>query len=81
MEVDSEALRVSRRGHVSRFLEDVESTFAPELDALSDRATALDAVVVATSWNAWTLLRDDLGRSAEESRGAMVRAVSAALES
>ncbi|WP_375001269.1 hypothetical protein [Aeromicrobium sp. CTD01-1L150] len=79
MEVDSPTLRESRHGHVCRVLEDIERTFAVELNALPDREGASDAVAVATSWNAWSLLRDDLGRSIDAARTAMCHAVSAVL--
>ena len=54
-------------------------TFSAELDALPDREAAFDALVASTSWNAWSLLRDDLGRSTEAARAAMGHAVSAVL--
>lgn len=79
MEVDSQALRESRRGHVGRVLHEVERTFGPELDACPDRASAFDALVAATSWSSWSMLRDDLGRDVSASRAAMVCAVASIL--
>ncbi|MGJ9412989.1 TetR/AcrR family transcriptional regulator [Aeromicrobium sp. CF4.19] len=79
MEVDSPTLRESRRGHVQRVLDDVARTFDAELEAVPDRAVVFDAVVAATSWNAWSLLRDDLDRPVDAALAAMIRAVTAIL--
>lgn len=79
MEVDSEALRESRRGHVGRVVHEVERTFGPELDACPDREAAFDALVAVTSWSSWSMLRDDLGRGVPAARAAMVCAVASIL--
>ncbi|GAA1745726.1 TetR/AcrR family transcriptional regulator [Aeromicrobium alkaliterrae] len=76
LEHRSAALRESRRGHVRRVVEDVERVFATELVASgAQRAVLLDALVAATSFNAWSLLRDDLGRTVDDAGAAMSRAV------
>ena len=79
MEPDSPALRESRVGHVNRVVDDVARTFAPELEAAPDPAALLDALVVATAWTSWSLLRDDLGRDVDTAHAAMVHAVTALL--
>lgn len=75
----SQALRESRLGHVERVVHDIETTFAAELDAAPDRAALLDALVSCTSWNAWSLLRDDLARPVDAARSAMLHTVRALL--
>jgi AcrR family transcriptional regulator len=75
----SEALRASRLGHVERVVHDIEAAFAPELDAAPDRPALLDALVAATSWNAWSLLRDDLDRPVDAAHTAMLTTLRALL--
>lgn len=75
----SEALRRSRLGHVQRVVHDLEAAFAAELDAAPDRSALLDALVAATSWNAWSLLRDDLARPVDAAHAAMLRSLHALL--
>ncbi len=79
MEPFSAALTASRRTHLGRAVEDAERTFAAELAACSDPDATRDALVASVSWNAWSLLRDDLDRSVEQAQRAMVVAVSALL--
>ncbi len=59
----SQALRASRRHHVQRVRDAVEEVFAAELDGRDPavREELATALTVAASWNAWSLLRDDLG--------------------
>ena len=68
----SEALRTSRLGHVERVVHDLEAAFAPELDAAPARPALLDALVVAQEGPRVPGGRDDLDRSVEEARAAMV---------
>ncbi|GAA0200917.1 hypothetical protein GCM10008944_18310 [Cytobacillus oceanisediminis] len=77
----SPTLRSSRLGHVERVVHDIEQAFAGELDAAADRAALLDALVGSTSWNAWSLLRDDLDRSVAAAHAAMLHTVRALLSS
>lgn len=77
MEPFSSALRESRLGHLMRVVDDVEHTFAAELDRAPDRAALLDALVSATSWYAWAVLRDDLERPVEAAHAAMRLTVTA----
>lgn len=69
----SAALRRSRLGHVERVVHDLRAAFAPELDAADEADALLDALIAATSWNAWSLLRDDLARPVDAAHAAMVR--------
>ena len=75
MEPFSLALRQSRLAHVRRAADDVSAVFAPELAVAPDPDVLRDALVVATSWNAWSLLRDDLDHPLPAARAAMVRSV------
>lgn len=79
MEPYSPALRESRVGHVRRVVVDVERVFATELAAAPDRETLLDALVAATSWYAWSVLRDDLLRPVDAADAAMRRTLTALL--
>lgn len=57
----SPALQASRREHFRRVQHDVQEAFGAELDALGPRAEVLrSALFVASSWPAWSTLRDDL---------------------
>jgi AcrR family transcriptional regulator len=75
LEHTSPALAKSRRGHVQRVVDEVEGLFVAELSALPEPDAARDALVTVTSWNFWSMLRDDLGRTAEQAEAAMRRAV------
>ena len=58
----SAALQRSRHEHVERALQDLDATFGRELDAAGpDRPLLADALFAASSWPAWSSLRDDLG--------------------
>lgn len=72
MEPYSPTLKASRIGHVQRVIDEVETVFAPELEAAQgSREMLRDAIIIVTSWAAWSMLRDDLERTVEESRSAM----------
>ena len=80
MEHASEALRVSRRRHVDRVFGDVAAVFATELAEADEPDRLRDAITVAVSWNAWSFLLDDAGRSVEEATATMRRQVEALLQ-
>ncbi|KQV74785.1 TetR family transcriptional regulator [Aeromicrobium sp. Root344] len=62
----SAALQRSRHEHVERALQDLDATFGRELDeAGTDRTVLADALFAASSWPAWSSLRDDLGLDAD----------------
>lgn len=68
----SAALQVSRRRHVDRSMKDLAETFAPELAAIGPgQDVLLKALFVATSWAAWSTLRDDHGDDADAALDAM----------
>jgi TetR/AcrR family transcriptional regulator of autoinduction and epiphytic fitness len=68
----SVALQRSRHEHVERSLQDLDTAFAPELEAAGDGRSALvNALYAASSWPAWSSLRDDLGLGADEATAVM----------
>lgn len=67
----SPTLRASRREYVDRVRQEIARIFAVEIAASEDSRTLLDALTVAVSWNAWSLLHDDQGRAAAECRATM----------
>ena len=72
---------VARGGEFLRT--EVESAFAPELDALppGERRQVLDALAAATSWGVWDGLRGDAGDTPDQARQVLVRLVTAVLGS
>lgn len=75
----SPALQASRRGHIRRVRSDIENAFATELTRADDPTQLVDAITVAISWNAWSLLFDDHGYPAAHCRQVMERSVRALL--
>lgn len=78
-EPDSEILQRSRARHVGRVVEDVRRVFAQEIDAADDPDRLADALAAVVSWNAWSLMTDDLGRSPDQTRTSMALTLSALL--
>ncbi|WP_313407295.1 TetR/AcrR family transcriptional regulator [Aeromicrobium sp.] len=78
-EPDYVALRASREGHIRRVRTDLETTFATELEQAPDPEVLLDAMTVAVSWNAWSLMYDDHGYPADRCRRLMEHALHALL--
>ena len=79
MEASSSTLRASRRRHIENVLAEIDTVFATELAASAAPEPLRDAMLAASSWNSWSILRDDLGRSAEECESAMRHALTALL--
>jgi TetR/AcrR family transcriptional regulator, regulator of autoinduction and epiphytic fitness len=76
----SAALRRSRARYITRTRDEIETLFAQELDmAGSGRKQLLDAVTVASTFAAWSMLRDELGLGVDEACGVMQRTVTALL--
>jgi TetR/AcrR family transcriptional regulator, regulator of autoinduction and epiphytic fitness len=72
----SAQLRRNRAQYVERLRAEVEVLFAPELAAAGgDGRHLLHAVVAASMWPAWSMLRDGLGLGVDEARAAMSRTV------
>ncbi|MFC0533935.1 TetR/AcrR family transcriptional regulator [Phytohabitans kaempferiae] len=79
-EPTSPQLRRNRAKHIGRVRREVEQLFAPELQLAGPGAGELvDALVAASMWPAWSMLRDGLGLDCEGARRAMTRTVSALL--
>ncbi|OUZ12568.1 hypothetical protein BHE97_02415 [Aeromicrobium sp. PE09-221] len=81
MEPTSSTLRGSRRTHIENVLTEIDAVFATEIAASDDPAALRDALLASSSWNAWAILHDDLGRSVEECEAAMRRSLTALLAS
>jgi TetR/AcrR family transcriptional regulator of autoinduction and epiphytic fitness len=78
----SPQLHANRLKHVQRVRAEVESLFAAELArAGAGRDELVDALVAASMWPAWSMLRDGLGLSVERARAVMTRTVAALLAS
>lgn len=76
----SVALRRNRTRELGRVRSELELLFAHELDAAgAGRDQLLNALVVNTTWAAWSVLRDQFGLSVPAARGVLVRTVTALL--
>ncbi len=76
----SAQLHRNRLKHIDRVRDEVTALFAPELDmAGQGREQLLHALLAATMWSNWSMLRDGLGLDVDAARGVMVRTVTALL--
>ncbi|MEV7327685.1 TetR/AcrR family transcriptional regulator [Micromonospora sp. NPDC093244] len=76
----SEQLRRNRLKHVDRVREEVEHLFAAELArAGRGREQLLNALMAASMWSTWSMLRDGLGLGVDAARAVMARTVGALL--
>ncbi|MFF5054670.1 TetR/AcrR family transcriptional regulator [Micromonospora sp. NPDC000663] len=76
----SEQLRRNRLKHVDRVREEVEQLFAAELArAGRGREQLLNALMAASMWSTWSMLRDGLGLGVDAARAVMARTVGALL--
>lgn len=74
----SAQLRRNRTVHHIRMRDELEVVFAAELDAAGPgREQLLRALLLNTTWPAWSMLRDDLLLDVPTSTGVMTRTVSA----
>lgn len=79
-EPTSPQLRRNKAKHIERVRREVEELFAQELElAGPGRKELVDALVAASMWPAWSMLRDGLGLDVEAARKTMTRTVSALL--
>ena len=79
MEASSSTLRGSRRAHIENVRVEIAEVFATEIATSAAPETLCDALLAASSWNSWSILHDDLGRTAEECEAAMRHAFTALL--
>jgi TetR/AcrR family transcriptional regulator, regulator of autoinduction and epiphytic fitness len=76
----SAQLRRNRAVYVAIMRDELDLVFPAELDAAgADRDKLVRALLVNTSWSAWSLLRDELGLPAADAAAVMIRAVCALL--
>ncbi|MFI6225699.1 TetR/AcrR family transcriptional regulator [Micromonospora echinospora] len=76
----SEQLHRNRLKHVDRVRDEVEQLFAAELaQAGTGRDQLVHALVAASMWPAWSMLRDGLGLGVDQARAVMARTVAALL--
>ena len=73
-------LRRNRLKHIARVRDEVEQLFAAELEqAGRGREQLVNALVAASMWPAWSMLRDGLGLGVDQARAVMARSVGALL--
>ncbi|WP_433260744.1 TetR/AcrR family transcriptional regulator [Micromonospora vinacea] len=76
----SEQLHRNRLKHIERVRDEVEELFAVELaEAGPGREQLLNALVAASTWQAWSMLRYGLGLGVDQARAVMSRTVGALL--
>lgn len=76
----SDQLHRNRLKHIDRVRDEVEQLFAAELaQAGQGREQVLNALVAASMWPAWSMLRDGLELGVDQARGVMARTVGALL--
>jgi TetR/AcrR family transcriptional regulator of autoinduction and epiphytic fitness len=76
----SAQLRQFRAAQHARARAEVVELFGAELDASGHaREQLLNAIVVASTWPAWSVLRDDCGLTADEATAVMIRTINALL--
>jgi TetR/AcrR family transcriptional regulator, regulator of autoinduction and epiphytic fitness len=80
LEPFSAQLRSNRANNISRVQREIAELFAHELDAAgSARAQLLAALTVASTWAAWSMMRDELHLDVREATSVMIRTVTALL--
>ena len=76
----SPQLRRNKRLHLDRVSGEIDLLFAHELDmAGRAREQLLQGLLVATTWSAWSLLRDGMSLDVDAARAVMARTVTALL--
>ena len=76
----SAQLRKNRAGNIARVTRQLEEVFAPEITmAGASREQLLNALTVACTWSAWSMMRDELHMSVDDARDVMSRTVAALL--
>jgi TetR/AcrR family transcriptional regulator, regulator of autoinduction and epiphytic fitness len=78
----SAQLRSNRAVHTARALDEIRTVFAAELAAAGPGRDELErALLVNTTWPAWSMLRDDLGLDVPAATAVMTRTISALITS
>ncbi|WP_433554696.1 TetR/AcrR family transcriptional regulator [Micromonospora zamorensis] len=79
-ETVSDQLHRNRLKHIDRVRDEVEELFAAELaEAGRGREQLLNALIAASMWPAWSMLRYGLGLGVDQARAVMTRTVGALL--
>jgi TetR/AcrR family transcriptional regulator, regulator of autoinduction and epiphytic fitness len=77
----SPQLHANRLKHVQRVRAEVESLFAAELNSAGDgREELANALIAASMWPAWSMLREGLGLGVDRARSVLTRTVAALLD-
>ena len=80
LEPFSAQLRSNRAKNIARVQREIKDLFATELDASGPaREQLFHSLTVASTWAAWSMMRDELHLGVEEATGVMVRTVTALL--
>jgi AcrR family transcriptional regulator len=76
----SAQLRRNRAANIARVQKEISELFGPELDRAGvGRDELFHALTVATTWAAWSMMRDELKLDIDEACGIMIRTVTALL--
>jgi AcrR family transcriptional regulator len=76
----SVSLRRNRGRHIAAVRTELETLFAAELDnAGAAREQIIYGLTVASTWSAWSMLRDELELDVDEARGVMTRTLTGLL--
>jgi hypothetical protein len=80
MEPYSPQIRRNRAIQIGHVREEISTVFAHELDSAGTGSQRLlDAVLIASTFNAWQMARDELALSIEEALDIMIQTVTALL--
>ncbi len=75
----SAQLRVNRAGNIARVRRQIEEVFEPELAEVDGREQLVNALTVASTWSAWSMMRDTLSMPIDDAKAIMHRTVTALL--
>lgn len=80
LEPFSAQLRNNRATNIARVQREIRELFAQELDAAGPACEQLfQALTVASTWAAWSMMRDELHLDVESATGVMIRTLTALL--
>jgi TetR/AcrR family transcriptional regulator, regulator of autoinduction and epiphytic fitness len=80
LEPFSAQLRSNRAQNIARVQREIKDLFGQELDAAgAAREQLYHSLTVASTWAAWSMMRDELHLGVDEAAGVMVRTVTALL--
>jgi TetR/AcrR family transcriptional regulator of autoinduction and epiphytic fitness len=75
----SAQLRLNRVGNINRVRRQIEEVFEAELADADEREKLVNALTVASTWSAWSMMRDTLSMPVDEAKSIMRRTVTALL--